>query len=508
MTGIVAFPAATEQVFSACFSMLLHSLWLGLVISIILAVFLYARPQLKSVTRYAVLLAGFFLFLAGCGFFFAAQLSLFSPAEIPAFSAPVSASFAPVNLDSLSALSSWVVWMWFVAITCLSVRSWISFTRYRSSLLSVSQAPPLYWSSTLTELAKKMGLQKSVRLLESFAVSAPVLIGHLKPVILVPAGFLASLPPDQLEAVLLHELAHVRRADFAVNLLQCAAEIVFFFNPGLLWLSAMLREEREHCCDELALRHLPERMSFVHALITVKEYTLLQNSYALPFFGVKNQLLGRIGRILGKPQPLNYASAAGKVAVAGIITLLLITGMDTIRSQNLSGYRPYSRRANTSPGLTESIHLKSAQDTLRTPGKSRVRAERRLRKTRAKDELPANDAAAKPIVVSVADATFPDREYREDMARYAESQLEYRERMARYAEAQREYRQRMTRYAQSQQEYQQQMTSYAQSQQEYQQRMSRYQTKMEEYRLSLEQYNRDMAEYNREMLKTSGPAAP
>ena len=98
-----------------------------------------------------------------------------------------------------------------------------------------------------------MRISRPVRLLESAIAEVPVVIGYLKPVILIPAGLLANLPVDQVEAILLHELAHIRRADYLVNLLQTMVESLLFYHPAVWWISHVIRTEREHCCDDFVL---------------------------------------------------------------------------------------------------------------------------------------------------------------------------------------------------------------------------------------------------------------
>ena len=109
----------------------------------------------------------------------------------------------------------------------------------------------------------------------------PVVIGHLKPVILIPLGCLAGLPADQVEAILLHELAHIRRSDYFVNFLQNITESIFFFNPGLLWISSLIKEERENCCDDIALEQTKNKRGLVQALISFKEQELYGSGSAL-----------------------------------------------------------------------------------------------------------------------------------------------------------------------------------------------------------------------------------
>lgn len=146
-----------------------------------------------------------------------------------------------------------------------------------------------------------------------------MVIGHLKPVILIPAGLLTGLPAAQIEAILLHELAHIRRHDYAVNILQVIMESVFFFNPGLLWLSALLRDERENCCDDIALTQTQNKIEFVQALIGFKEHALNKMYPAVAFPGGKNQLVKRVSRILGHQSP-----AMAPVEKRSFITCVLI----------------------------------------------------------------------------------------------------------------------------------------------------------------------------------------
>jgi bla regulator protein blaR1 len=150
-----------------------------------------------------------------------------------------------------------------------------------------------------------------------------MVIGHLKPVILVPVGLLANLPAEQVEAVLLHELAHIRRHDYFVNFLQTIAETVFFFNPGLVWISSLLRDERENCCDDIAIAQTNNRREFVQALINFKEHALYGTNYAVAFPGKKNHLLNRVSRILNnKNQTLGPAEKV--FFMMGIVVLSVI----------------------------------------------------------------------------------------------------------------------------------------------------------------------------------------
>ena len=138
-----------------------------------------------------------------------------------------------------------------------------------------------------------------VEILESAAVAVPTLVGWVKPVVLLPAAALAGLTAVQLEAILAHELAHVRRHDYLVNLLQSIVETLLFYHPAVWWVSAEVRAEREHCCDDLAIAVCGDRLVYVSALA---ELTSIERQvFALA--ATDGSLLTRVRRILGQPAP-------------------------------------------------------------------------------------------------------------------------------------------------------------------------------------------------------------
>ena len=112
---------------------------------------------------------------------------------------------------------------------------------------------PARWQNKLNSFRYKLKLAKPVRLLESARVNVPVVIGFIKPVILVPVGMLTGFSSDEVESILAHELAHVVRNDYLINILQSVAEIILFYNPALWWISGTIRKEREKCCDDIAV---------------------------------------------------------------------------------------------------------------------------------------------------------------------------------------------------------------------------------------------------------------
>ena len=113
--------------------------------------------------------------------------------------------------------------------------------------------PPRFWQARLDRLAARVRVSRPVTLLESCLAEVPVVIGYVRPVILMPVGLLAGLPAGQVESILLHELAHIRRHDYLVNLMQIVVEGLVFYHPAVWWISGVIRAERENCCDDLVV---------------------------------------------------------------------------------------------------------------------------------------------------------------------------------------------------------------------------------------------------------------
>jgi hypothetical protein len=196
--------------------------------------------------------------------------------------------------DWCSAHAFQVVTVWLAVAVIKSVRmaaGWNYIRRMRREGL----AAPALWVERVDGLSRQLGVRQAVKLVESLLVRVPMVIGQLRPIIYIPLGLINHLPASEMEAVLLHELAHIRRYDHLVNMVQQAAECLLFFNPGFLWISALIREERENSCDDIAIAHTRDRVEFVRALVRFKEHSIQGMTLAFP--GNKRQLLHRVLRI-------------------------------------------------------------------------------------------------------------------------------------------------------------------------------------------------------------------
>jgi beta-lactamase regulating signal transducer with metallopeptidase domain len=218
----------------------------------------------------------------------------------------------------------------------------------------------------LAEIAGRLGVRRAVTLLESAIVEVPTVVGWLRPVVLLPASALTGLNPEQLEAILAHELAHIRRCDYLVNVLQTAVEILGFYHPAVWWVSRRIRIERENCCDDMAVRVCGDSVRYARALTCLEEIRHNQAKLALAATG--GSLLDRIARLLGRP-----ASDDRRFAwLPGLIALLLIIGVIIPTALTL-GESTADRSEPPSANVAASMHEES-QDAAQTnePNRAQV----------------------------------------------------------------------------------------------------------------------------------------
>jgi len=320
--------------------MLIHSLWQGLLLSVIAGALLMLTKRTSAAHRYNSMLLLFVIFIGLCGYtFFCEWQHTAVKSIVPGIAGGIGTGvsslfsidiynvkqFSKTFSDYFSANAPLIVMLWFVVFLFRSVKI-ISCLVYnhRVKHMQVYETEP-FWTDAVSKFSARLKINKAVTLLQSGYIKMPVVIGHLKPVILIPVGLMAALPADQVEAILLHELAHIRRNDYFVNFLQNIAETVFFFNPGLLWISSLLREERENCADDIALAETQNKKGFIQALISFKEHELYGSKYATAFPGKKNFLLRRVSRIMGGENKI-FGSGEKIFFMASIILLAGILG--------------------------------------------------------------------------------------------------------------------------------------------------------------------------------------
>ncbi len=217
--------------------------------------------------------------------------------------------------------------VWLAGVFGLSIwhlGGWAQLQKLRRQM--VRQVEPSL-KANLRRLSDAMGISKAVDLMESALVQVPAVIGHFKPLILLPVSALTGLSTEQIEAVLAHELAHIKRNDYLVNMLQTVVEILGFYHPAVWWVSRKIRVERENCCDDMAVGVSGDKVGYVRTLALLEEIRAAQPGLAVAASGAS--LFDRIKRLLGKDasddEKANWLPSV--VAVLLIAALLIPTAV-------------------------------------------------------------------------------------------------------------------------------------------------------------------------------------
>lgn len=241
--------------------------------------------------------------------------------EEPAPSKPVPRQPAPeLSLaEQIDQLAPWVTVAWFVGAALLSLRllfSWFQVIRItRFGLKPVDDAI----QRTFDSLCERMGLRRIVRVFESTLIAVPATVGWLRPIVLLPATAITGLSEEQLIAVLAHELAHVRRYDYVVNLAQGVVETLLFYHPAVWLLSKRIRTERENCCDDAAVEITGEPVEYVRALTQLAQPAPAPK---LATAATGGELATRARRLLGQPAQAE-PKAAGAFSLLSLVILSL-----------------------------------------------------------------------------------------------------------------------------------------------------------------------------------------
>ncbi len=382
--------SANETVQAICRT-LFHSLWQGLLLAIAGGVVVLLTKKLRAAVRYNILTVLLLVFAAGVGCTYCYQLSSIAtrgivsePTQLNAvvvtgnFGAfqsgalPVKqATFTTIVLNWLTANAGFIVFGWLLVIAFRCVQLLIGLRGiYILRNRGISPAGA-YWVNRLNQLAASIQLSKPVLLMQSAIAKVPMVTGHLKPIILLPLGVLTALPEGEIEAILLHELAHIRRKDYLVNMLQNICEIVFFFNPAVLWVSSLIKDERENCCDDIAIANVKNKKQFIHALISFQEYNLATTNYAVGLPGRKNHLLNRVTRIITNTNKtlnnMEKTLLATGIVIISFITLAFAHAKQTHKDVKKAEVVQNSQAAKTQDNTDSATPADNINDTTMAP---------------------------------------------------------------------------------------------------------------------------------------------
>jgi bla regulator protein BlaR1 len=332
---------------------LVHTLWQGTAIALVLW---FALPRLSSARQryraaYGALMS-LGLVAAGTFAWVYAPAQPQQPGTVIALAGEVGAELIPVSPElpewiagKLEGYHPVIVAVWLSGFLFFLLRLAAGLHYVHRLRRRQTQAAPAVWQERLCELATHLGVSRPIVLLESALVRVPMALGFFKPLILLPVGIANYLSPAEVEAVLAHELAHLARRDWLFNLLQTFVEAVFYFHPAVWWMAAMIRAERENCCDDVAVALTGNRLAYAKTLAHLQ--TLAVSPVPVPALGLSGSatllrrrplLLERIKRILHQPQP--PTTAMEKTIVVALLAALAAF---------------FTLRANTPPALVEAV---------------------------------------------------------------------------------------------------------------------------------------------------------
>jgi beta-lactamase regulating signal transducer with metallopeptidase domain len=333
-----------DHLIKALCNTLMHSLWQGILLAVITGAIIVFTKKASAAYRYNLLIGALMLFAFGVTATFIWQMR--SPAANGAsyvyYSAgaranaiqttaadaisttPVPGNITATVIGYFNTHYNIIVLIWFLIICAKSVQMAVGLHHIlhlkRTKVFKVGED----WENRLLQLAKQLQIGQAIRLMGSGIAKVPIVVGHLKPVILIPIGLMNSLTANEVEAILIHELAHIRRRDYLVNLLQSFIEIVFFFNPAVLWISHLIRTERENCCDDLAIAQSRNKRDYIRALVSCDEYRDAGAAYVMAFPGARNTLLYRVTRIVGNR---NYSLSLFEKTILAVCLVVMGLGI-------------------------------------------------------------------------------------------------------------------------------------------------------------------------------------
>ena len=320
---------------------LIHATWEAGALAVLLALALWIGRRASATTRYAMSLialmtAAVLPVMTTLATRHASDvspsISIALPQSAPAARTAASERVGPVRVsrpaaaqaavvatfgDRVNAALPWLDLAWLVGVLLLSVRIAGGVVRIRR-LESHARVAGERVRAVPQCLAQRVGIRAAFRVLESNAVDVPMVIGWVRPAVVVPVGLLTGFAPAHLEMVIAHELAHIRRHDTLVNLAQTIVETLLFYHPAIWWLSARVREEREHCCDDLALAVTGSDRSAYGAMLLQLEESRVE--FALTAAATDGSLLRRVKRIVLATPP---RAEFGATWVAGATMMLL-----------------------------------------------------------------------------------------------------------------------------------------------------------------------------------------
>ena len=346
---------------------LLHFCWQGTAVAVVYAVVDRLTSRAQTQVRYAMALAALMLMPAVVIGTFAEEMRTATPARLtvqsprPAFSDEKTDVISRTVLHEIPLASSleepsdwltmraerllpWVDALWLVGVFLLAIRAlggWLQLEQVRRRARNMV---PEDVELGFRRICKQVCVGRSVVLRVSNEVISPLAMGVWRVTVILPVSAVLGLPREELEAVMAHELGHIRRWDYLWNLMQMALESVLFFHPAVWWLSRTVRERREVCCDEIAVRSCSGAAVYARALLRLEEQRTVELRVAMALNGCGGSLLGRVRKVLGEDMAMESRMTSGvSVAAAGALVIALLLGPkvgEAVAAPMLTAARP------------------------------------------------------------------------------------------------------------------------------------------------------------------------
>ncbi len=327
---------------------LLHSLWQGLIIAAVLAIairFVKTKSPKLSYQLCCLALLSLCLWMGNTfvqHFHWPTEGATVMTGIIPITSSEDFSFFASTlswqqNIDIffqsfIQSYASELVMLWLLGVGVFGLK-WIGALYFTYTLKSNNTfSAPVEWQNMVKQFSQKLGINKVITIVKSTKVDVPMVIGAMKPVILMPASMATGFTSEQIETIIVHELAHIKSNDFLIGLILSAMEVVLFYHPMYWWVSGIISEEREKCCDDIAVAECGNPLLYARTLFSIAEQKQ-QRSLALSLQGKKNQLFDRIKRICITPQGKSQNSNNKAGMALGFLFVIAIMALAQVPSQ-------------------------------------------------------------------------------------------------------------------------------------------------------------------------------
>jgi TonB-dependent SusC/RagA subfamily outer membrane receptor len=305
----------SEGIIHALGMTFLHSIWLGILAAFFVSVAFYVFKEKRADIRYNISRGTMMVFFLAVCATFTIYYEDTSNYTLPSINYEdrlsetemLSSGVTTAETDLLDQIHNFLnlhagtlVVFWLIGIVLLSIRFAGGFIYIRKLRTTGLGSVPAEWELKMEEWGAKLGIKKLPSFHTSLLVTSPIAFGYIKPMILFPLGMFTSMPVQHLDAMLMHELIHVKNADYITNLFLSVMEILLFFNPTVWWLSAVIRAEMEHRCDDMAVAMTGNKTNYAYALVAMQENKIFQKTeLALGMAKSNSQLTQRVNRLFG-----------------------------------------------------------------------------------------------------------------------------------------------------------------------------------------------------------------